>query len=205
MANTPRLHGYHIPGVKNKIIVNLYADDTTVFLRKGDKYNDLQDILQYWCTASGAKFNLAKTEILPIGSREHRESTQRNRKLNEEDEPWDERIHIAKDGTPIRSLGAWIGNDLDATTPWEPILDKIATRLNHWNLGHPTLDGKRLIIQMIVGGMTQFLTKAQGMPTHVENSLTKSIRNFIWDNARDQKMKEASAYSTYKPATKQSR
>ncbi|KAG2087608.1 uncharacterized protein F5147DRAFT_588031 [Suillus discolor] len=34
---------------------------------------------------------------------------------------------------------------------------------------------------MVVGGMTQFLTKAQGMPKSIENAITKIIRNFIWD------------------------
>ena len=29
---------------------------------------------------------------------------------------------------------------------------------------------------------TQFLTKAQGMPPHIEGAITKIIRNFIWDN-----------------------
>lgn len=50
--------------------------------------------------------------------------------------------------------------------------------------GHPTLDGKRYITQMIVGGMTQFLTKAQGMPKNIEAALIKIIRNFIWDNTK---------------------
>ena len=47
---------------------------------------------------------------------------------------------------------------------------------------HPTLYGKRLIVQAVVGGHTQFLTKAQGMPPHVEAAIKKIIRDFIWDN-----------------------
>ncbi|KAG2032530.1 hypothetical protein BDR03DRAFT_935950 [Suillus americanus] len=150
MRNTPTLKGYTIPGLQDKII--------------GDKYDDLQDILNDWCLTSGAKFNLEKTEILPIGSKEFRTSVIENKKMNEIDTP---------------SLGAWIGNDLNEITPWEPILDKIETHLQRWSTGHPTLDGKRHIIQMFVGGMTQFLSKAQGMPKNVESTLTKSIRQFI--------------------------
>lgn len=62
------------------------------------------------------------------------------------------------------------------------ILDKIVRKLEIWGRLHPTLYGKRIIIQAVVGGHTQFLTKAQGMPTHIEDAITKSIRNFIWDN-----------------------
>ncbi|KAJ3846659.1 hypothetical protein EV368DRAFT_52475 [Lentinula lateritia] len=34
---------------------------------------------------------------------------------------------------------------------------------------------------MIVGGMTQYLTKVQGMPKDVENRLIKRIKRFLWD------------------------
>ena len=34
----------------------------------------------------------------------------------------------------------------------------------------------------MVGGHTQFLTKAQGMPMHIEEALTRMIRDFIWDD-----------------------
>ncbi|KAG2034362.1 hypothetical protein BDR03DRAFT_984460 [Suillus americanus] len=37
---------------------------------------------------------------------------------------------------------------------------------------------------MFVGGMTQFLSKAQGIPKNIESTLTKSIRRFIWDGTK---------------------
>jgi hypothetical protein len=51
-----------------------------------------------------------------------------------------------------------------------------------WAKSHPTLYGKRLIIQAVVGGHTQFLTKAQGMLPHIEEAINKIIKNYIWDN-----------------------
>ncbi|KAF8902960.1 hypothetical protein CPB84DRAFT_1775312, partial [Gymnopilus junonius] len=39
------LKGYDIPGGREKLIANLFADDTTVFLSEGDKFGDLQEIL----------------------------------------------------------------------------------------------------------------------------------------------------------------
>lgn len=47
---------------------------------------------------------------------------------------------------------------------------------------HLTVYGKCLIIQAVVGGHTQFLTKAQGMPAHIEQALTKMICDYVWDN-----------------------
>jgi hypothetical protein len=81
-------------------------------------------------------------------------------------------------------LGAWIGNDIEQVTSWEPVLEKIEQNLKRWNMCNPSLDGKHLIIQMIIGGMTQFLTKAQGMPKSIETAITKKIRTFIWNERR---------------------
>lgn len=42
------------------------------------------------------------------------------------------------------------------------------------------MDGCKKIIQMIVGGMTQYLTQVQGMPKDIEKKLKKRIRQFLW-------------------------
>ncbi|KAG2063307.1 hypothetical protein BDR04DRAFT_947200, partial [Suillus decipiens] len=181
IQNSPKLSGFHIPGLTDRIVVNMYADDTTIYLSSKDRYSDLEDILKNWCMASGARFNLEKTEILPIGTKLHRERVVLQRRLNDLDEPWHNMVNIAKDGSPIRTLGAWVGNEVEQATSWEPILTKIEKNLARWNQCHPSLDYKRLIVQMIVGGMTQFLTKAQGMPKQIETAITKKIRAFIWE------------------------
>ena len=60
------LKGYNIPGAAERLIATLFADDTTTFLHKEDSFADLMSILDTWCTASGAKFNKDKTEIIPL-------------------------------------------------------------------------------------------------------------------------------------------
>ena len=176
------LEGFKIPGLKEKLIVSLYADDTTIYLSETDSYSALQTILKMWCTASGARFNLEKTEIIPIGTPTHRQRIWTSRRVNNEEPPLQRDIRIAEDGNAVRCLGAWIGNATKAVDPWEPILDKIKSTLQKWNRGHPTLDAKRHITQMFAGGMSQFLTAAQGMPKQIEDALVKIIRNFIWES-----------------------
>lgn len=56
--------------------------------------------------------------------------------------------------------------------------------LKRWEMSHPTLEGRRLIIQMVVGGITQYLTQVQRMPEVVERELTRKIRASIWNNKR---------------------
>ncbi len=78
-------------------------------------------------------------------------------------------------------LGAWIGNKTEDLTPWEPIIDKINTKLERWKKMHPTLNGRKVITQMIIGGHTQFLSQAQGMLKVIEETLNRIIKNFIWE------------------------
>ena len=189
IRNSEDLRGLSIPGIERRIIVNLFADDTTVYLSSVDRFDSLESVLSGWCKASGAKFNIDKTEIIPIGTEPHRQRVCDTRKINQNDaEPLSPKINVARDGTAVRSLGAWIGNKISDLTPWESVLDKITRKLEIWARSNPTLYGKRLIIQAIVGGHTQFLTKAQGMPPHIEGALTKIIRDFVWDNDAHQRI-----------------
>ena len=79
-------------------------------------------------------------------------------------------------------LSAWIGNKTKDLTPWEPIIDKINTKLERWKKVHPTLSGRKIITQMVVGGHTQFLTQAQGMLKETEDTLNRMIKNFVWED-----------------------
>jgi hypothetical protein len=96
----------------------------------------------------------------------------------------DRNIRIMQDGETCRLLGAWIGNRVQYITPWPSVLDKIACDLERWNDSQPTLEGKRHIINMVIGGRTQYLTRVQGLPKEVENTLIKAEHSFLWGQER---------------------
>ena len=183
IRNSQRITGLNIPNVPQNPKINMFADDTTLFLSEHNSLDIVHETLDHWCKVSGAKFNIEKTEIIPIGTEEYRAQVANTRKINQRDtDPLDIRIHIALDGEAIRSLGAWIGNHTNDIAPWEPIIDQIKKDLNRWNRIKPTLFGRKSLVQAIIGGRTQFLTKAQGMPPTTEAALIKVIRNFIWED-----------------------
>lgn len=182
MIRKSDLKGFAVPGAPERILIKLFADDTTVYLSKADSFERLQGILSAWCTASGAKFNVNKTEIIPIGTADYRDWVYSTRQLNNGHKPIDADIHILQDGESARILGGWIGNHSDGQAPWVTVIEKVERNLTRWGRSHPTLDGRKLIIQMIVGGMTQYLTKIQGMPKDIENRLIQIIRRFIWNS-----------------------
>ncbi|KAF9560006.1 hypothetical protein CPC08DRAFT_612641, partial [Agrocybe pediades] len=179
------LTGFRLPKDIERLIVTLFADDTTVYLSEHDSFNELQTILLTWCRASGAKFNVAKTVVIPAGSEEYRLRVCTNRQLSEDQQQIPEEIKIARDGEPVRVLGALIGNKVDQVNVWSPVIEKVNKRLSQWERGHPTPEGRRLlyhfvIVNMDVGGQTQYLTRVQGMPTDVETLIAKRITRFVW-------------------------
>jgi hypothetical protein len=184
MLRSSALKGIKIEGCEERVLTSLFADDTSVILGDGDKYEDLISILLKWTEASKGRFNIPKTVIIPIGPALYRQEVMRERKLNKEHDKIPDNIHIAADGEPVRLLGAWIGNKVNNGDPWGPVLEKVEKNLNRWEKGHPTMEGRRLIIQMIVAGMTQYLTKVQGMPDEIEEELAKRIQKYVWDGRK---------------------
>ena len=107
IRNDPGIKGINIPGLIDKLAVKLFADDTNLYLSKEDDYHQVQKILEEWCQISGTKFNKEKTEIIPIGSEEHRCDTITTRMLGPRNHaPLPEGTRIAKDGDMVRMLGA---------------------------------------------------------------------------------------------------
>lgn len=95
-----------------------------------------------------------------------------------------ENIQIVADGQTCRLLGAWIGNKASYITPWPAVLEKIENDLERWKITVPTLEGKRHIINMVIGGRTQYLTRVQGMTKDIEETLIKTEHAFLWDGKK---------------------
>jgi len=179
---TSPIQGIKIPNAPENIKCKLFADDTMVYLNEQDDLATLEThALNPWCEVSGATFNIAKTEVIPIGTKEYRTTLLQTRRLNPTGDRIQENVRIAAEGQPVRVLGAWIGNGVDQATPWTPTIEKIAAHLKRWEANHPTTEGRRLITQMIIGGMTQYLAKVQGIPEAALKTLDRLIRNFAWN------------------------
>ena len=182
MIRKSELLGLSLSARCEPIKLTLFADDTTVFLSENDDVTTLNSILDKWCTASGAKFNTEKTIIIPVGTHGYRQQAIESRKLNPASISFPPNLRIARDGEPVRILGCFVGNNVEQEAIWTPTVDKIVDSLAQWSKSHPTIMGRRLIINMEVAGRTQYLTYVQGMPPNIEKRLSKLTADFIWDN-----------------------
>ncbi|EJD33236.1 hypothetical protein AURDEDRAFT_30142, partial [Auricularia subglabra TFB-10046 SS5] len=184
MLRKSSLRGFQIPGTAEKLIATLYADDTTVYLSEGDSYESLLAILEVWCKAAGARFNIQKTEIIPVGSIDHRVHLIENRKAEMSEAVIPEPIRIARDGEAVRILGAWPGNKVTVSNAWSTVLGKVQAKMDAWDKLKPSMNGKSLLSQVYGGGLTQYLTAAQGMPQKYEKELDKMILDFFWSGSQ---------------------
>ncbi len=183
------IEGFTIPRCDEVLKAVLFADDTTVYLSSRDDFNTLQAVLDTWCAAAKARFNMAKTEIIPLGTPEYRSEMAETYRLSGAWKNYPQGVHIAQEGEAVRILGAFFGNGVDQTDIWTLVLTKIVAMrkplmhaIARWKNGHATLQGKKHVIQMIVGGMTQFFTTVQRMPEIILKRLTKIIRGYLWDD-----------------------
>ncbi len=189
MIRKSNLEGFTVPRCKEILKAVLFADNTTVYLSRRDDFRTLQDVLDTWCSAAKARFNMSKTEIIPIGSEAHREEMATTYKTSGAWQNYPRGIHIAQDGEAVRILGAFFGNGADQVDIWTVILTKIVAMrkplmhaISRWKAGHATVQGKKHVVQMIVGGMTQFFTTVQRMPDIILQRLKKIIREYLWDD-----------------------
>ena len=170
------LRGIEVPGVAERVLAALYADDSSVFMHETDKYETLDEVLTKWCRGSRAMFNRPKTELIPMGEKKYREMVYKERRLTEGGPRLPEGIKIAEDGKATRLLGAWIGNDIDNSVPWSKLVTIIQTNLARWAKRNPTLTGRKLIVGLEVGSRTQYLARVQTMPKSVEKNIVNIIR-----------------------------
>ncbi|KIY52218.1 hypothetical protein FISHEDRAFT_63951 [Fistulina hepatica ATCC 64428] len=191
MIRQSDLEGYKTRGMANRLIIKLFVDDTTVYLSEDDRIEDLFQILDEWCLASRAKFNVNKTVLIPTGTVNFRKDFIETRKLGPTHERVPDNIEILPEGTTTRTLGGRVGNNAKREEPWAPILENIDKAFDHWQRTHPTINGKKMIVQWNAGGRTEFLAMVQGMPPEIEHRLEKRIQAFIWESEKKPQMNTA--------------
>src|SRR5882724_6668089 len=81
----------------------------------------------------------------------------------------------------MRTLGSWIGNNIIIEDQWNKIMEIQKKVIDVWTASHPTLQGKELILKALITSRSWFLAAVNSMPDHIENEMTKMMKDFIWD------------------------
>lgn len=101
IRNSP-IHGIAIKNAPDCIKCKLFTDDTTVYLDELDNFDTLEThALKPWCKVAGVAFNIAKTEVIPVGSKEYWLQLIASRRLNPAGSGFDRTIRITMEGQPV--------------------------------------------------------------------------------------------------------
>ena len=142
-----------------------YADDVNLWINNSTEIQEIFNIYKSYGTASGAKLNKQKTEILKLGKYGHN-------KLSAE---WE--VYI-KNGVKI--LGIYYSNDKMMDTNYGKKLDKIKEEIRYLKNRNLTLYGKANVINTLLISKLQYIIKI--IPIH-KNYITKIERElytYLW-------------------------
>src|SRR5882724_8038895 len=128
-------------------------------------------------------------EALPIGTPEQRSKVLSKRILGTNSNKIPEYVCLIKDGEPMRTLGLWVGNDIIIEDKWNKFMEIQKKVIDVWTASHPTLQGKDLILKALIVSRSWFLAAVNGMLDHIENEMTKIMKDFIWDGNKRGLMK----------------
>jgi len=151
----------------------MYADDTNLFLSAArDDVEDVAKCLEDTSYAIGCKFNLDKTDVLPVGSDRHKART----KANGIDLPG---AYVLAPGSPLRILGVWIGCWKQAAPRWAQILTHTKKLIGQWNAIGASVQNRVLIAKLLMQSRCYYLMDGNGIPPSILTKLSNLINRFV--------------------------
>jgi exonuclease III len=149
--------------------ISLYADDAGIFANPmKDELSAISSILELFGKSSGLVTNLAKSEIFPV----------RCDNINLQDILSDFPAKIAS--FPGKYLGLPLSSRRLRKVDFQPLFDKIASRLPGWIGKNLARTGRTMLAKSVLTATAIFYLTAINLPKWVRDKIEKIIRNFIW-------------------------
>jgi len=163
---------------KKKTTRMMYADDTNLFLSAAeDSIEDVAKCLEDTSYAIGCKFNLDKTDVLPVGSDCHKATT----KEHGVELPG---AYVLAPDSPLRILrvwiGVWIGCRKQASPRWAQILTHTRKLIGQWNAIGASIQNRVLIAKLLMQSRCYYLLDGNGIPPLVLTKLSNLMNRFVW-------------------------
>ena len=159
---------------KEKIMIShlQFADDTIFFIDpEGSSFNNLLTLIGLFCATSGLKINMAKSTLLGLGVDE--ESIQSLAEM----------VGCGVELWPISYLGMPLGGNPNSRTFWEPVISKVAKRLEGWKKAFLSKGGRLTLIEAVLSAIPIYYLSLFRMPLKVIKEVEKRMRNFLWKGA----------------------
>lgn len=166
---TRELDGLRLPGGES-LTNQMFADDTGLFLTgETTKLDKAMDIIQTFCTASGARMNWNKTVGLRISAHPRPIVW-----------PSDPGIRWLQTGQTATYLGFPIGFNIVPEEINNKVLLMITKGLTTWGSHLLSLAGRILIANQVILASIWYLSSCSGVTSSAFRQTRTAIRNYIW-------------------------
>ncbi|KAL3688085.1 hypothetical protein R1sor_014394 [Riccia sorocarpa] len=163
-----KLHGLQITGQKT-LLHNLFADDSGVTIRaEQEDFQELQEAIRCYECISGAKLNLKKSTVIPLGLSEVPDWLTRTG------------CHIAKKGEIIRYLGFPIGWGISEDDQKAYVTSKMKKKLGSWKYKLLSFTGRLVALQHVVRSTPVHLLACLNLQKQAMDELEAISRCFLW-------------------------
>lgn len=186
MANAirknPAIKGIPIPNGTAKI--QMFADDTIFYCSAHGDVPRIVETLELYSAASGAKPNLNKTEILPIGPK-------RGGYIDYSP------IKTLQHDTHVKLLGVQIANQPDPEKTWPLQFDKVKNLTQLWSRRNISTIGKLALIKQIMLSLIWHHTDIHNASDNDIKQLDDTIWSFFNNSKRSHISKEKARLPRY--------
>ena len=146
-----------------------FADDTLIFCEpKMDFLVNIKRLLSIFQGFSGLTVNYAKSGLTVLGK----------------DGQWAEEAAAALQcglvELPITYLGVPLGANMNRSTSWQPIIERIQQRLSSWKASCLSRAGKLTLIKAVLSSLPVYYLSIFRMPKKVAIEINRIQRRFLW-------------------------
>jgi len=162
-----------------------FADDSTLLsgsLESAEYQVDV--IVGQFCAASGAALNKAKCVTLALNANEDPNTRVARRGFPS--------ITVAAPGQPIRFLGVYVGQDLEADYHVQLLNDRFLASFAHWGCRARTIQGRRVLATSVVLATLWYVTAVTVIPERYVKVWQRMLNNYVVGSKTDME-------DTYRP------
>ena len=169
--------GFQFPNIPGGIPLLQYADDTTFFIQGSwAAAHTLSIMMDRFSDFSGLHLNRAKSSFIGFG-------------LSSEELVGCARILVTPIGAlPIRYLGVPLEDRRLRIRDWQPVLEKVETRLGGWRARFLSRGGggRLVLLNAVLSAIPTYFMVIFRMPAGVRRRLESVMRDFFWRGPRQE-------------------
>ena len=146
-----------------------FADDTLFFIKEEESnIRTLYSSLKIFSVVSRLKISFGKSTLLGIN-------------LEEEEVAYlTDLVECSVGVWPVKYLGLPLGGNPKSKTFWEPVVMKVARRLNGWKRAFLSRGGRLTLIRSILSSLPIYYMSLFKMPQGISDTFEKLMRDFLW-------------------------